>query len=273
MDLEEFWIDKIKNKYIGDDAAIIGNKIFAMDAFWEDTHFKKEWMSAKEIAYKSFIVNYSDMIAMNAKVKYMLITLVIPKNTKKEFLINLANEFIKLSKKYKIDIIGGDTIKGNKIGICITMIGESKNPLKRDGIKNKDLIAYTGNLGSVKEDLEKLFKGKKISKKSKFFKPMIRENFMKKASKYLSAAMDISDGLYCDTNKFFKANKLYFKRIKKISKKIGESGEEYELLIAFNPKYLKKIEKIAKKTKTPLMIFAQATKKRNLFFPCKSHHF
>ena len=38
---------------------------------FENVHFKKEWMSLKQIAYKSMIVNISDAIVMNAKPLFM----------------------------------------------------------------------------------------------------------------------------------------------------------------------------------------------------------
>ena len=32
-------------QYIGDDAAVVGDTLYSMDAFFEDVHFKREWMS------------------------------------------------------------------------------------------------------------------------------------------------------------------------------------------------------------------------------------
>jgi len=40
LDLESYWIDKIKTPFIGDDGALIDNYVYTMDAFWEGTHFK-----------------------------------------------------------------------------------------------------------------------------------------------------------------------------------------------------------------------------------------
>ena len=273
MDLESYWIDKIKTTYIGDDGALIENYVYAMDAFWEDTHFKKEWMSIEQIAYKAFIVNLSDMIAMNATPKYMLITTAFPKNVKKKHLDRLSSKLTQLANEYNIKIIGGDTIGSDKLGIVITMIGTTKTPLKRDTIQNGDLIAYTGDLGSVKRDLEKLFSGERIEDNSKFYKPVLRVDFIKAVTPWLSAGMDISDGLYCDTNKFLKSSNLFFKELKVIPPEIGESGEEYEMLIAFNPKNLNRVKRIAKLTNTPLTIFAKASNEFNEFYPCLSQHF
>ena len=40
----------------------------------------------------------------------------------------------------------------------------------RNSMQKDDIVCYTGDLGSCKKDLEKLFKNKKISKNSKFIK-------------------------------------------------------------------------------------------------------
>ncbi len=273
MDLESYWIDKIKTPYIGDDGAIVEETIYAMDAFWEGTHFKKEWMSIEQVAYKAFIVNLSDMIAMNATAKYMLVTVAFPKNIKKKVVKRLSQELSKLAKEHKIDILGGDTIGSDKLGIVITMIGESKNPLSRDKLNNGDLLAYTGDLGSVKQDLELLFDGERIPDNSKFYRPILREDFIRAVTPWLSAGMDISDGLYCDTNKLLKINNLYMQELKIIPSNIGESGEEYEMLIAFNPKNLNRVKKIAQLTNTPITIFGRVINKESELYPCGSQHF
>ena len=273
MDLEDQLINRIKNKYIGDDGAIIDNYIYSMDAFWEGTHFKKGWMSIEQIVYKAFIVNFSDMIAMNAKPKYMLITIAIPKDFTKDKVDRLTKKFKQISKEYQIDIIGGDTIGSDRLGIVITMIGTSNNPLRRDTLNSGDFLAYTGNLGSVKRDLEMLFDGERIPDNSKFYNPKIRVDFIRAATPWLTAGMDISDGLYCDTNKLLKLNNLYPLQLIPITPDIGFSGEEYEMLIAFKPENLERIKKIAKVTKTPITIFAKASSIKHEYYPCKSHHF
>ena len=273
LDLESYWIDKIKTTHIGDDGAVIDKWVYAMDAFWEDTHFKKGWMSIEQVAYKAFMVNLSDMVAMNATAKYMLITVAFPKNIKKKKLDRLSSKLTELASQYNIEIIGGDTIGSDKLGITITMIGTTKNPLKRDNLKSGDILAYTGRLGSVKTDLDRLFSGERIEDSSKFYKPELRIDFIKAVTPWLSAGMDISDGLYCDTNKMLKCNNLFMQELKVIPKEIGESGEEYEMLVAFKPEHLNRVKRIAKLSQTPLTIFGKATNERQDFYPCGSQHF
>ncbi|MDX4039742.1 thiamine-phosphate kinase [Aliarcobacter skirrowii] len=273
MNKEQFFINNIQNsKYNGDDGAFIDGYVYSMDAFFEDIHFKKDWFTLKQIAYKSMLVNISDAIAMNAKPKYALISIAIPKYYTNEDLKELANGFKKAAKDFDFEIIGGDTIENHKLDISITIISKTSKPIYRSGVKEGDYLCYTGKLGDSKKDLEALLSGKKIKKSSKFIKPVLKADFFYEASKYINASMDISDGLFLDLEKLSIASNIGFDIFRKIDDNIASSGEEYEILFSCSQKNLKKIEQIAKKHKTKLNFFAKAVKgsfRTNL----SNHHF
>ncbi|QKF73676.1 thiamine monophosphate kinase [Aliarcobacter faecis] len=273
MNKEDFFIKQISNsKYNGDDGAFIDGYVYSMDAFFENVHFKKEWMSLKQIAYKSMLVNISDAIAMNAKPKYALISVAIPKTYTNEDLIQLASGFKKAAKDFGFEIIGGDTIENHKLDISITIISKTKEPIFRNSVQVGDYICYTGKLGNCKRDLESLLDGKKIKKDSKFIKPLLKADFFYEAAKYINASMDISDGLFLDLEKLSKASNVGFEFFKTIKEEIGTSGEEYEILFSCNQKSLKKIEDIARKYTVKINIFAKAVKgSYKSSFP--NHHF
>lgn len=275
MNKEDYFIKQFINKdekIIGDDGAVIGSNVYSVDAFFEDVHFKRKWMSLKQIAQKAMLVNISDAIVMNAIPKYALLSIAIPKSFTNKELKELASGFKSVAKKYNIKIIGGDTICNNKLDISITIISKTKKPVLRVGAKKDHLFAYTGTLGSCKKDLELLLANKKVAKKSKFLKPKLNASFFYEISKYVSCALDISDGLFFELERLSKANKVSFEFFKEISKEIGCSGEEYEILFSFSPKNKEKIEKIAKKHKVKLNIFAKAIKGKYKC-ECKGHHF
>ncbi|WP_418187207.1 thiamine-phosphate kinase [Aliarcobacter lanthieri] len=273
MNKEDFFIKHISNsKYIGDDGAFIDGFVYSMDAFFENVHFKKEWMSLKQIAYKSMIVNISDAIAMNAKPKYALLSVAIPKNYTNEDLKNLTKGFKKACKEFDIKIIGGDTIQNEKLDISITIVSKTSKPIFRTGVKSGDFVCYTGTLGESKKDLDRLFKNEKISKKSKFVKPVLNPEFFYNIAKYVNASMDISDGLFLDLEKLSKSSNVGFEFFENISEDIGISGEEYELLFTFDEKNREKIEKIAKKYNVKLNIFAKAIN-GEFKTEYKNHHF
>lgn len=260
------------SKHIGDDGAVIGKWVYTQDAFFENVHFKKEWLSLKQIAKKAMLINISDAIAMNAVPKYALLTVAIPKSYSKKDLKKISKGFLKCAKKYNISIIGGDTISNEKLDISITLISKTKNPIYRSGAKVGDLMAYSGSLGSVREDLLKLFDGKTIDKNSKFIKPRLRDGFFYEASKYINSSLDISDGLFFELERISKASNIGYEFIDGFDNKIACSGEEYELLFSFEEKNLELIEKIAKKHNVKINIFAKAIK-GSFKNTCKEHHF
>ena len=271
---EDFFIKQFSkdSKIIGDDGAIIGEYVYSNDAFFENVHFKKEWFSLKQIARKAMLVNISDAIAMNAKPKYALLTVAIPKEYSKKDIKNLSKGFLEVAKEYDIEIIGGDTISNSKLDISITIISKTKKPILRSGINKNDLLCFTGKLGDSKKDLEILLNGGKISKKSKFYEPKLNSKFFYEISKYVSASMDISDGLFFELERMSKQSKKGFKFFYEIPKNIGCSGEEYELLFSFSKKHKSKIVKIAKKHKVKLNIFAKAVNGKYKC-DCQNHHF
>ena len=272
MDKEHYLISTLSSKYIGDDAAVIGDTLYSTDAFFEDVHFKRAWMTMAQIGRKAMLVNLSDAIAMNAKPQFALLTVSLPKELSHEDIDALIQSMESTANEYGCEIIGGDTVGGEKLHISITIISKSDDPLLRKGLEEGDLLAFTGTLGESKRDLDALLNGEKIEKNSRFFEPTLRADFIEKARPFLKIGMDISDGLYCDTNKLLDINKYGFKILKTINDEIGFSGEEYEMLIGFKKEELEAIKGIANELNLPLTVFAEVTGNKERF-PCKSHHF
>lgn len=272
IDKEHYLINKIKSKYIGDDAAVVGDTLYSMDAFFEDVHFKREWMSMAQIGRKAMLINLSDAIAMNAEPKFALVTVAMPSNLTHEEIDELTLSLQDTAAEYGCEIIGGDTIGGDKLHLSITIISKSESPLLRTDVKEGDLLAYTGVLGTSKRDLDALFRGEKIASDSRFYNPTLRAEFIAKARHYLNGGMDISDGLYCDTNKLVNTNKYGFEILENIDDPVGLSGEEYEMLVSFDEANLEALKKISEETNTPLTVFAKVAK-NDARFRCDSHHF
>lgn len=272
LNKEDFFISCFRSKKIGDDAAIIEDWIVSKDAFFENVHYRREWFTLDEIAYKAMIVNISDAIAMNAYPVYALLAVAVPASLRPAELKQLFSGFDRAAEEFGIEIIGGDTIANIKIDITVTVLSKSKRPLRRRGLKEGDLVAHTGKLGSSKKALTSLLRSNRARKSSRFFAPVLRQKFVSKASSALHCGMDISDGLFSDLGKLSSANRLGFEFFKPIERSIGCSGEEYEMLVSFSPREKKRVQRIAKATRCPLHIFARAQRK-NYKSKCKAHHF
>jgi thiamine-monophosphate kinase len=209
---------------------------------------------------------------MNAKPLYALTSLALPKDINHSQIDELIESLEETAKAYDCEIIGGDTIASDKLHLSITIVSKSDNPLRRVGLKSGHLLAFTGYLGESKKDLERLFRGETIDENSKFYRPILRSEFIYKAREFLEVGMDISDGLFCDTNKLLDINNMGFEILQPISADEGLSGEEYEMLIGFDEQNIDKIKKIAEATNTKVTIFAKAYKNTHRY-ECVEHHF
>ncbi|MFY9141907.1 MAG: thiamine-phosphate kinase [Sulfuricurvum sp.] len=274
MNTENYFISTFRSvrTHIGDDGACIGRWVYSKDVFFENVHFKRSWLSSYQIGYKAMIVNISDAIAMNATPKYALLGVAMPRSMSLHEMDELSSGIQAAAAEYGIEIIGGDTISNSKLDLSITIISETAEPLLRRGLKAGDIIAHTGTIGKSVRELRYLMSGGKVHSKSRFVAPVLRQSFVTRTRRYLRCGMDISDGLFSDIEKLCRANRLGIRFDRKIAKKIGCSGEEYEMLIAFSPNRLKTIRRIASRTRTTITPVAYAVR-GNYSNRCKSHHF
>lgn len=255
--------------------------IIATDSFIENIHFytsKKphnnhttniyrynhpnDWLGYNALARKAFLVNISDIISSNAKPIYALLAITLPSHLSKSAILDIIHGIESICKQYNIYLIGGDTTKGDRLIFNITLIGKLMGKyIGRDSVRDGDLLAYTStrqkNIGTSLKTLKALLRYGSlthINPSSRFYNPILRYSFMKKAHKYINACMDISDGLSSEIQRLQDINKLHFRPFATIPKHIYQSGEEYELLFSFNAKYKHALNNIAKSCRISLHI-------------------
>lgn len=272
MNLENYFISQFKSSAIGDDGAYIDGVVYSKDAFFENVHFKSAWISHYDIAKRAMIANISDALAMNAKPRYALLSVAMPKHITALQMRELSRGFKETAECYGVEIIGGDTISNVKLDITVTIISHVKKPLLRKGLKEGHLLAHTGKLGGSLKELRKAMNLGRLHKRSKFVDIELRGDFISNNARYMSCAMDISDGLFSDMEKLSRANKKGFKSCMPIPKRIGCSGEEYELLFGLDKRHRKALLRRAKLSRTPVNIFAKSVRGRYKN-RCKAHHF
>ena len=158
MDKERYIFEKFRSKLNGDDCAVIGERAYCKDLFVEGVHFRRGWLSLREIGAKAMLVNISDMIATNARPKYALLGLALPREIGTREIDELCAGVSETAREWGIRIIGGDTIGSDRIALSVSLIGKCKRPVFRSGARMGDLIAHTGELGGVGRDLAVLLR-------------------------------------------------------------------------------------------------------------------
>ena len=141
---------------IGDDAAVINPEgqmvVLTTDILAEGVHFNLGYVPLKHLGYKAVVTNISDIAAMNATPTQILVGLAISNRFPVEALEEIYSGIALACKRYKVDLVGGDTTSSTSgLVMSITAIGleNPENIVKRSGAKANDLLVVTGDLGGA----------------------------------------------------------------------------------------------------------------------------
>jgi len=155
---------------VGDDAAVLntGGKNYTLvstDLLIEGVHFDMAYTPLKHLGYKSAIVNFSDMAAMNGVPLQIVVSLGISSKYSLEALEEFYAGINKACELYHVDFVGGDTSSSVQgLFISVTVIGEvEKDKITyRKGAKPGDILCVTGDLGGAYIGLLLLEREKKV---------------------------------------------------------------------------------------------------------------
>lgn len=272
-------------KGVGDDAAVIDNKDFltivSTDMLVEGIHFDLMYTPLKHLGYKSVVVNLSDIYAMNAIPKQIVVSIAFSNRFSVEALEELYEGIYSACKFYGVDLVGGDTTSSPKgITISITAIGQGEKGkiTYRNTAKAGDLLCVTGNLGGAFLGLQLLEREKQIYLSNPGIKPDLEEQtylvgrqLKPEARKDMielfaqqnlvpTAMIDISDGLASEIFHICKQSGVgafieesgvpIHPDTQLMALKFNldpitcalSGGEDYELLFTINPKDLEKVK-------------------------------
>ncbi len=205
---------------VGDDAAVLefpNTKVLVTtDLLLENVHFDLTYVPLKHLGYKSAVVNFSDIYAMNGTPRQITVSLGISKRFTVEHIEELYAGIRLACEIYGVDLVGGDTSASHQgLVISITCIGDAPEDkvVYRSGAHDTDLICVSGDLGAAYMGLQLLEREKIASAGQKDFvpefggkeyiierqlKPEARKDIiaeLAKAGIKPTSMMDVSDGL------------------------------------------------------------------------------
>lgn len=276
-------VQKSSLKGIGDDAAVIDNSswltVVSTDLLVEGIHFDRIYAPLKHLGYKSVVVNLSDIYAMNAYPRQILVSIAISNLYSVEDLEELYAGIALACQHYHVDLVGGDTTSSNKgMVISITAIGQGEPDklVYRSGAKKGDLICVTGDLGAAYLGLQLLEREKQVIISTPGVKPDLEDqnylvgrqlkpeargdiiDLFRRSQLVPTAMIDISDGLASEVfhickqsgvGAFIEEDKVPIHtdtELMALKFKLDpitcalHGGEDYELLFTIDPSDLEK---------------------------------
>jgi thiamine-monophosphate kinase len=245
---------------IGGDCAIVeagGERLaVSIDVSVEDVHFRRAWLTPREIGYRAAAAALSDLAACAAEPAALLLTIAVPEQDAAELALAIGEGAGDAVADAGAVIVGGDMSRSERIVVDCCVIGRTAPGIGRAGAKPGDQLVVTGALGGPLAALEAWNAGREPAPeaRARFARPAPRHA----AARYLAhlrarAMIDISDGLAGDLQHLLAAGQLgatldadripLLPSARAAATAAGEpawsfasrSGEEYELLAALPP--------------------------------------
>jgi len=232
---------------VGDDAAVVRapgselNMVYTTDAVVESIHFLPG-TEPRRIGHKMVGRLLSDLAAMGAEPDHILLNVAVPAGYPASSLNQIYEGAEKLAMAFGACIVGGDTMKSAPLALHGFASGHlpTGSALLRSGAKAGDKIYVTGELGGS-------IHGKHLD-----FTPRVAEGIWLRKSGWVTAMMDISDGLARDLPRLcaksgvgavVNTEDIPVRHHSDLNHALSD-GEDYELLFTVKPEQTEQFEKV-----------------------------
>jgi thiamine-monophosphate kinase len=179
----------------------------------EGVHFLRGWLTPRELGVRAFRAAASDVAAMGALPRYVLLSLEIPGETDvfgSRDALALVRALAGEAKVAGAALVGGNVSSASRIGVTVTVVGEPvARPVLRSGARPGDFVFVTGSLGGAAAGRQAFFasmdrgeqKGRVTpAQTAAYRRPPVRLEFAAALARsgIASAMIDVSDGLLQD---------------------------------------------------------------------------
>jgi thiamine-monophosphate kinase len=197
---------------IGDDAAVLeGSRVGARALVWtideqvDGTHFRREFVSWRQIGWRSFMAAASDVAAMGAEPWCALCALVLPDDVGDPALEEIATGQKEAAARVGAGVVGGNLSRGPVLSIATTLLGTCDRAVLRSGARVGDALWMAGRVGLAAA-------GFRAIERRMGDDPRLREavaawrtpealiNAGRAMGRIVHAAIDVSDGLARDAD-------------------------------------------------------------------------
>ena len=266
----------------GDDCALLAPSTgmelaITTDMLVAGTHFFAD-TDPTQLGWKTLAVNLSDLAAMGAKPRWVLLAGSLPE-ADEAWLAAFADGLFACAKRYAVDLIGGDTTRG-PLNLCVTALGEvpAGKALRRDGARPGDDLWISGHPGLAALGLAQLQNKTKLPEPLKtrcitaLQRPLPRIELGQalQNGSLANSAIDVSDGLLGDLGHIAERSgvtaEVFVAQLPCLPSGIDAAlarqaqltgGDDYELIFSASPDKRSAIAELAAELDLPLWRIGQ----------------
>lgn len=244
----------------GDDAAVLRKLghplLLTTDALVEGVHFRRRWLTARELGRRAFHVAASDVAAMGGRVRAVLLAVTAPPMLEVAELRAMLRGVRDAAGEVDAALVGGNLASSRTLSLTVSVLGDApRRPVLRSGARPGDQLFVTGSLGGAALGLRLLQGARSMPTGGTAIRRWRRPVARLRAGSVLAAGIatamiDLSDGLLIDAGRLCGASGcgavLHAARLPLAAPVAGLAGtraralalgggEDYELLVAVPP--------------------------------------
>jgi thiamine-monophosphate kinase len=194
---------------IGDDAAVLTrvspSAVLSTDMLVEDVDFDFAWASWADVGHKAASANLSDLAAMGARARCLLLALGLRPQDRVKDVLALVAGFAATGARFGAPLVGGDLSKvDGPLIVGVTVVGEAdpRRTFRRRRARPGDVVLVSGTLGAAAAGLTILERGRRTPRalvvRQLRPEPQLALGRSLAAWGRVTSAADISDGLSRD---------------------------------------------------------------------------
>ena len=123
--------------------------VVTTDVLVEGLDFTAALSEPEDWGWKAVAVNCSDLAAMGAEPRWLVIALTVPDPTPVPTLERVYAGVGEACRAFGAALVGGDVSAGPALSLAVTALGEAERPVLRSGARPGDRLAVTGPLGAA----------------------------------------------------------------------------------------------------------------------------
>jgi thiamine-monophosphate kinase len=194
---------------IGDDAAILERvgpgAVLTVDTLIEDVDFRLRWASFADAGHKAAAASLSDLAAMGARPRGLLVALGVRARDRVDDVLHLVVAADRLGRRFGAPVVGGDlSATAGPLVVSVTAVGEvaPRRAWRRGRARPDDLVFVSGRPGEAAAGLALLESRRRAPAACvrRFLRPVPRLTLALALARrsWVRACADVSDGLARD---------------------------------------------------------------------------